>query len=126
VNKWSPPSGTSGAKAQFSAQEKWQRFGIMTERDEHRSQEKMGCERRRQMSAALPRNRRAAEIRAPRQRPVKDSPRSDAGCFSAPSQVFSGIREILKLVVELAKKDSHFAVLRVSRKSPLQSFEARQ
>src|SRR5262245_23829009 len=43
--------------------------------------------------------------------------------FQHPSQIFSSIHEILKFVVELTKKDSYFAVLRVSCKRPLQSFE---
>src|SRR4026208_1037163 len=102
-------------------------LSIMTGRDKHRSQKQMG------------RQRCLADICRIAKKPacsreVATSPRQQTGqkirfevvriVFQHPSQVFSGIREILKLVVKLAKKDSHFAVLRFSRKSPLQSFEA--
>src|SRR5262245_41977474 len=83
--------------------------------------------------------RRLADVRRIAQKPARSgeiaaSPRQQTGqkirfevmriVFQHPSQIFPRVREILKLVVELAKKDSHFAILRVGRKSPFQSFEA--
>src|SRR4026207_906147 len=44
--------------------------------------------------------------------------------FQHPPEILPCIRKILKLVVEFAEKDSHFAVLRVSGKRSLQRLEA--
>ena len=122
ANKWSRPSGTSGAKASNLAPGK--NGPALRHHDRARQApipETDEPPRRLADVCRLPRNRRGSrEITAPPRQQTCQKIRFEVVrvVFQHPSQVFSGIREVLKLVIKLAKKDSHFAVLRVSREKP--------
>src|SRR5690349_13452840 len=102
-------------------------FGVLTKRNQHRSQKQMRGQRRLADIGRIPqKSARCRKITAAASEQACQKIRFEVMrvIFQHPPEILPCIRKILKLVVELAKKDSHFAVLRVSRKRPLQRLEA--